>query len=122
MYEIEIYEDKNGNSEVIEYFEKLQNSKSKEYRIKANKIRMYMRLLSEYGFMLNEPYIKKLCKEIWELRPLNDRFLFTYRENNKFMILSHFIKKTQKIPQYEIEKAKRILEDLKERGKNNEQI
>lgn len=122
MYEIEIYEDKNGSSEVIEYFEKLQNSKSKEDRIKANKIRMYMRLLSEYGFMLNEPYIKKLCKEIWELRPLNDRFLFTYRENNKFMILSHFIKKTQKIPQYEIEKAKRILEDLKERGKNNEQI
>ena len=122
MYEIEIYEDKNGSSEVIEYFEKLQNSKSKEDRIKANKIRMYMKLLSEYGFMLNEPYIKKLCKEIWELRPLNDRFLFTYRENNKFMILSHFIKKTQKIPQYEIEKAKRILEDLKERGKNNEQI
>ena len=42
--------------------------------------------------------------------------------HNKFIILSHFIKETQKTPKYEIEKARKILEDLKERGKNNEQI
>ena len=59
MYEIEIYENKDRNSEVVKYFEKLQKSKTKDDRIKANKIRMYMRLLSEYGFALNEPYIKK---------------------------------------------------------------
>ena len=60
MYEIEIYEDVYGNSEVNEYFEELQKSNSKEDRVKANKIRMYMRLLKEYGLKLNEPYIKKL--------------------------------------------------------------
>ena len=30
----------------------------------------YIDLLSEFGFSLNEPYIKKLDKEIWELRLL----------------------------------------------------
>lgn len=116
MYEIEIYEDVYGNSEVNEYFEELQKSNSKEDRVKANKIRMYMRLLKEYGLKLNEPYIKKLDKDIWELRPLRDRFLFAYWNKNKFIILSHFVKQTQKTPKSEIEKARKLLGDLKRRG------
>jgi len=92
MYEIEIYEDVYGNSEVNEYFEELQKSNSKEDRVKANKIRMYMRLLKEYGLKLNEPYIKKLDKDIWELRPLRDRILFGSVYNNRFVLLSVFMK------------------------------
>ena len=116
MYNIEIYEDKNGNSEVIDYFMQLQKSKSKEDRIKANKIRMYMRLLQEYGLALKEPYIKNLSKNIWELRPLKDRFLFAYWTGNKFIILSHFTKNTQKTPRNEIEKAERLLREFWERN------
>lgn len=115
MYEIEIYEDIHGNSEVNDYFETLQKSIAKDDRIKAKKIRMYMRLLKEYGLTLNELYIKKLDNEIWELRPLRDRFLFAYWNGNKFIILSHFLKQTQKTPRSEIEKAKRFLEDYKNR-------
>ena len=48
---------------------------SKENRQKLKKINMYIDLLSECGFFLYEPYIKKLDKEIWELRPLRDRRL-----------------------------------------------
>lgn len=115
MYDIEIYEDIHGNSEVNDYFEKLQKSNSKDDRIKANKIRMYMRLLKEYGLTLNEPYIKHLEEDIWELRPLRERFLFAYWTGNKFVILSHFMKQTQKTPKSEIEKAKRFFEDYKKR-------
>lgn len=116
MYDIEIYEDIHGNSEVNDYFEGLQKSKSKDDRIKANKIRMYMRLLKEYGLTLNEPYIKHLEEDIWELRPLRERFLFAYWTGNKFVILSHFMKQTQKTPKAEIEKAKKLFEDYKERS------
>lgn len=115
MYEIEIYEDKDGYSEVNEYFEKLQKSKSKDDRIKANKIRQYMELLKEYGFELKAPYIKKLDSDIWELRPLKDRLLFAYYYGNTFIVLSHFIKQTQKTPRSEIDKAKRLLNEYKYR-------
>lgn len=34
--------------------------------------------------------------EIWELRPLRDRILFAYKDNNKFILLNIFIKKTKR--------------------------
>ena len=61
MFDIEIYEDKNGKSDVYEYIQRLNKSKSKENRQKLKKINMYIDLLSEYGLTLTEPYIKKLC-------------------------------------------------------------
>ncbi len=116
MYQIEIYEDIHGKSSVIDYFKKLQKSSSKEDRIKIQKITMYMRLLKEYGLSLNEPYIKHLEEDIWELRPLKDRFLFAYWKSNRFIILNHFTKKTNKTPKNEIEKARKLLRELKSRG------
>lgn len=116
MYDIEFYEDKNGKSEVYEYIQQLMKNNSKENRQKLKKINMYIDLLSECGFTLNEPYIKKLDKEIWELRPLRDRILFASWCNNKFVLLSVFMKQTQKTPKSEIEKAKRLLEDYKKRS------
>ena len=96
MYDIEFYEDKKGKSEVYEYIQQLNKNNSKENRQKLKKINMYIDLLSEYGLTLNEPYIKKLDKEIWELRPLRDRILFASWCNNKFVLLSIFMKQTQK--------------------------
>ena len=76
-------------------------------------------MLKYYGLNLREPYIKKLDHEIWELRPLRDRILFASWCNNKFILLSIFMKQTQKTPQREIEKAKRLLKDYKERNDKN---
>ena len=116
MYDIEFYEDKNGKSEVYEYIQKLTKTNSKEDKQKLKKIYMYIDLLSEYGLSLKEPYIKKLDKEIWELRPIRDRILFASWCNNKFILLNVFMKQTQKTPQREIEKAKKLLEDYKKRS------
>lgn len=120
MFDIEIYEDKNGKSDIYEYIQRLNKSKSKENRQKLKKINMYIELLSEYGLTLTEPYIKKLDKEIWELRPLRDRILFASWCNNKFVLLSVFMKQTQKTPRSEIEKAKRLLKDYKKRSGQDE--
>lgn len=48
MYEIEIYKDKNGKSEIKEYLKQLQEKKDKNNHIKLNKIVAYIRLLEDY--------------------------------------------------------------------------
>lgn len=76
MYNIEIYEDNHGKSEIKEYIKSLQNKKNKSNNIKFNKIVSYIRMLQENGLSIGEPYIKHLDNDIWELRPLRDRILF----------------------------------------------
>ncbi len=119
MYEIEFYEDIHGKSEVYEYIQHLQNNFNKENKQKLKKIYMYIDLLSQEGLKLTEPYIKKIDKEIWELRPLRDRILFASWCNNKFVLLSIFMKQTKKTPKREIEKAIKLLEDYKKRSEYN---
>lgn len=120
MYKIYFYKDKNGNEPVAEYIMELSNKKDKANRIKLNKIRDYIKVLSDYGIQAGEPYLKHLDGDIWELRPLRDRILFVGWKNGSFVLLHQFMKKTQKTPKREIEKAKRELSDLIERGLNYE--
>lgn len=121
MHDIYFYKDRNGNEPVKEYLAELAAKKDKESRIKLNKIRDYMKTLSVYGTQAGEPYIKHLDGEIWELRPLRDRILFVAWVNGSYVLLHQFMKKTQKTPAREIEKAKRELADIVERGIDYEQ-
>lgn len=75
----------------------------------------YLKMLENNGLSLGKPYIKHIKEEIWELRPLKNRILFATLENDKFIILTYFIKKTQKTPRREIEKAKRYLKEYRNR-------
>ena len=116
MHTIHFYRDKNGNEPVVEYMAGLAQKKDKDSRIKLNKIQDYIEVLSKCGTQAGEPYIKHLDGEIWELRPIRDRILFVGWTNGSFVLLHQFMKKTQKTPAREIEKAKRELADLIERG------
>lgn len=116
MHEIYFYKDKSGNEPVWEYMAELARKKDKDSRINLNKINDYIEMLSRYGTGAGEPYIKHLDGDIWELRPLRNRILFIGWVNGSFVLLHHFIKKSQKTPAREIEKAKRELADLYERG------
>ena len=120
VHNIYFYKDKNGNEPVLEYMRELASKKGKDSRIKLNKINDYIELLSQHGTRAGEPYLKYLDAEIWELRPLRDRILFVAWIDGSFVLLHHFMKKTQKTPKREIEQAKRELADLKERGLDNE--
>lgn len=77
---------------------------------------MYIDLLEECGLALKEPYIKKINKRIWELRPMKDRILFASYYNNKFILLNIFNKQTQKTPKNEVERAERLLKEYIERS------
>lgn len=117
MYQVRFYKDKNGKSPVEDYVLELTSRRDKDSRIKLNKIRDYIKVLSVYGTRSGEPYVKHLDGDIWELRPLRDRILFAAWDGEKFILLHHFMKQTQKTPQREIEKAKNNWKDLLERSK-----
>lgn len=89
MYSIKFYKDKFGIEPLKDYFQELGNKKDKHSRININKIRDYLKALSEYGTSLGEPYIKHLSGEIWELRPIRNRILFfAYDAVNLFCYLT----------------------------------
>lgn len=115
MYKIVFYVDRQGKSTLLDYIAELEASKSKDSRIKLTKIREYVKALAINGTYLPENYVKHLDGEIWELRPINDRILFAGWSDGAFVLLHSFVKKSQKTPQREIERAKRALADFKER-------
>ena len=119
MYEIIFYRDRNGNEPVYEYLKSLKESAGKDSRINLNKINDYIQALSIYGTHLPENYVKHLDGEIWELRPIRNRILFAGVVGGRFVLLHHFIKKTQKTPAREIEQAKRELKDFIERSESD---
>lgn len=109
---------KMGIRRLLIFFEEL-NAKartSKEYWIRLKKISEYLQLLRAYGTRAGLPATKHIDEDIWELRPTNDRILFAYWKDDKFMLLHHFVKKTQKTPQREIEQAKRNWRNFLERS------
>lgn len=116
MHKIFFYKDRNGNEPVAAYIDELSRKTDKDSRVKFNKLRDYIKMLSIYGTQAGEPYMKHLDGEIWELRPLRDRILFAAWYNDGFVLLHCFMKKTQKTPAREIDKAKRELADMKERS------
>ena len=120
MYEIYFYKDSSGKEPVLDYLNELKSRTDKDSRIKLNKIDDYIEALSKYGLQLTEPYIKHLEGDIWELRPIRERIFFVAWYDNSFVLLNHFMKKTQKTPRCEIERAKRELKDLRDRSDYNE--
>ena len=99
----------------------LARKKSKDSRIKLNKLNDYIELLSQHGTRAGEPYIKHLEDEIWELRHLKDRILFVAWPDGSFVLLHHFVKRPQKTPRREIEKPSVNWKDIKERGLSDEE-
>lgn len=119
MYEVIFYRDKSGKSEVEDYIRELskKSETSKTDRTNFTKILSYLNSLSAYGTRIGKPVVKHITEDIWELRPLSNRIFFFYWEDNKFVLLHHFIKKSQKTPKKEIETAKRHRDDFLERSK-----
>ena len=120
MHPIYFYRNKNGKEPVLEYLQNLSMKSDKDSRIKANKIQDYIEALSKMGTHSGLPYVKHIEDDLWELRPLRDRIFFVTWHEGSFVLLHHFMKKTQKTPLREIEKARKEIADLRERGVSHE--
>ena len=119
-FEIEFYEDIDGNSEIYDFIEtlRIKSATSKDARIQYRQVSLYFELLSKNGTNLPDDITKHIQDEIWELRPGRNRVLYFFFKDNKYILLSQFVKKTQKTPTKEIKKAKALMNDYIKRFDN----
>jgi phage-related protein len=108
MYTVEFYETADGRSELWEFLEDLRarSAHNKDARIQFKQISLYIQLLQDNGTHLNDNITKHLENGIWELRPGNNRVFYFFYEQDTFVLLHQFRKKSQKTPRRELEKAK----------------
>ena len=108
MYTVEFYETRDGQCPVWEFLENLRikSASNKDARIQHKQVSLYIELLQQNGTRLNDNITKHLENGIWELRPGNNRVFYFFYENNTFVLLHQFRKKSQKTPKREIVKAK----------------
>ena len=93
---------------------------------KRAKMLMLLTLLQDNGHELREPYSKYLSEGIFELRAKAgtdiSRVLYFFYVDHRIILTNGFIKKTQKTPAQEMEKAKKYRADyLSRRRASDEQ-
>lgn len=108
LYNVEFYETANGKSVLWDFLEELRvrAKTSKDARIQFKQISLYIQLLQSNGTVLPTNVTKHIEDGIWELRPGHNRVFYFFCEKDTFVLLHHFVKKTQKTPRSEIERAK----------------
>ena len=118
MYKVITYKNRAGHDEIADFIQGLNQKMAtdKDARIRYKKIIEYIGQLQTYGVSAGKPAIAHITgTEIWELRPTRDRIFFAYWTNDVFVLLHHFVKKTQKTLSQEIKQAERNLKDFIER-------
>lgn len=113
MYSVEFYETDSGKCGVWDFLEELRakSAKNKDTRIQYKQITLCIELLQQKGTYLPDNITKFIDDGIWELRPGCNRIFYFYYDNNTFVLLHHFRKKTNKTPPAEIQKAKNERDD-----------
>ncbi|MGL4991617.1 MAG: type II toxin-antitoxin system RelE/ParE family toxin [Sarcina sp.] len=102
MYNIKFFKKQNGEIPVLDYMKNLEKKsvKSKNARVKKDKIEKSLDILKERGTSIGAPTIRHLEGNLYKIRVLDSRMFF-FRDNDDFIMLSHFIKNTQKTPEKE---------------------
>ena len=120
MYTVEFYETQDGECQVWDFLEglRIKAATNKDARIQHKQASLYIELLQQNGTHLNENITKHLEDGIWELRPGNNRVFYFFFQDDVFVLLHQFRKKSQKTPKREIEKAKRERDDYLSRKEN----
>lgn len=108
MYEIEFYETEDGKCPIWDFLEalRLKAPTNKDARIQHKQASLYIELLQQNGTHMNAEITKHLDDGIWELRPGNNRVFYFFYQNDTYVLLHQFRKKSQKTHKREIEKAK----------------
>lgn len=107
-FEVEFYEKLNGEQPAKEFLMGLDK------KMRAKMVDT-ISILQDNGYELREPYSKYLSEGIFELRAKfgSDitRVLYFFYVDRHIILTNGFIKKTQKTPPAEIEKAKKYRAD-----------
>ncbi len=100
MFEVIFYKDEKGYSPVREYIESLPEKQQ-------NKVLAYIDRLAECGFSLKRPTADSLGDRLglYELRPDRHRVLYFFHRRTEAILLHAFLKRSDEIPQRDIEIA-----------------
>ena len=111
-FEVDFYEKENGEQPAKEFMLSLDK------KLRA-KLADTITILQDNGYELREPYSKHISEGIFELRAKQGsditRVMYFFYVDRHIILTNGFIKKTQKTPQSEIEKAKRYRSDYLKR-------
>ena len=116
MYKIKFYKNKKGQQPALDFIREISSKKDKDSKINANKINDYLEALRQNGTRLGMPYVRHIEGDLWELRPLGNRIFFLVWIDGIFVMLHAYEKKSQKIPEKELNKARQEIKELRERG------
>ena len=115
MWIVDFYERENGDCPVEEF---IYNTLEKKLQSKTLATVDQLKIL---GNLLGEPKSKHLDDGIFELRMQvatnSARILYFFYVDRKIILTNGFIKKTNKLPKSELDKAKRYREDYIRRNK-----
>lgn len=112
VFTIEWYFTGKKKSQALEYFQSLDLSQKK-------KAMNLLQLIGEVGKILNIEKFRNEGNGIYAFKPQPDRFLCFFTRDNKIIITNGFIKKSDKLPENEKEKALRYMKDYIERTEKN---
>ena len=114
MWAIEFYQKEGGEEPVRVFLDGI------ELKLRAKAVRD-IELLARYGKHLREPFSKYIQDGIFELRTKQStnitRILYFFYTDNKIILTNGFVKKTQKTPPSEIQKALKYKKDFERRQK-----
>ncbi len=112
MYEVDYYEDAKGRKPVEEFIDSL------DVKMRA-KVFGRLELLEQEGPALGMPFARVLEDGIYELRTTQGgnitRILYFFVVGKRVVLTHGFVKKTQKTPRSQIERAKRFRDDWRKR-------
>ena len=113
MWNIILYEKEDGSIPVVEF---LNNLPAKHHAKALRDIDV----LEQYGTALTLPHVKHIKDKLWELRIKSasdiSRIFYFVPVGKNIVLLHGFIKKSQKTPNSEIEKANKYLDDYQRRN------
>ena len=110
MFEVIFYKDEKSHSPVNEYLSSLPKKQQ-------DKVIAYVDRLTQFGFNLKRPTADSLGDGLglYELRPDRNRILYCFYRRTQVILLHAFLKRTDDIPQREIEISLKRKADYLER-------
>jgi phage-related protein len=103
-WEVVLYSSKDGRDSVVKEIDNFgENDSTKVYKV--------VELLKTYGHSVLETHIKHINGKIWEIKIDRYRVLYFLYENQHYILIRAFMKKTQKTPQKEIKLAEKRYAD-----------
>ncbi|MDD4095791.1 MAG: type II toxin-antitoxin system RelE/ParE family toxin [Oscillospiraceae bacterium] len=75
-FEVIFYEDARGNCPIADWIRKLDHDNGKDSQSMLRKLYFQIERLENEGPDIGEPIVKRISKDIWELRPIPNRIFF----------------------------------------------